>query len=52
MIDFCKYNNINVRLYAKDDYSPMTTIEIKSYENFNPSGDSINEYLPTIVIDK
>ena len=52
MIDFCKYNNINVRLYAKDDYSTMTTIEIKPYENFNPSEDSINEYLSTIVIDK
>lgn len=52
LIDFCKYNNINVRLYAKDDYSTMTTIEIKPYENFNPSEDSINEYLSTIVIDK
>lgn len=30
----------------------MTTIEIKPYENFNPSEDSINEYLSTIVIDK
>lgn len=52
LILLCNENNINIKLFTKDDYSTMTTLEMKLYENFDPNEDSINKYLSTVVVDK
>lgn len=49
MIEICKENNVNVKLFAKEDYSTSTTLEMKPYESFDSKEDSINKYLSTIV---
>lgn len=52
LITLCNEENINIKLFTKDDYSTTTTLEIKLYENFDPNEDSINKYLSTVIIDK
>lgn len=52
LIVLCNENNINIKLFTKDDYSTMTTLEMKLYENFDPNENSINKYLSTVVVDK
>ena len=39
-------------LFTKDDYSTMTTLEMKLYKNFDPNEESINKYLSTVVANK
>ena len=48
----CNEKNINIKLVTKDDYSSMTILEMKFYENFVPNEDSINKYLSTVIVDK
>ena len=52
LITLCNEENINIKLFTKEDYSTMTTLEMKLYENFDPNEDSINKYLSTVIVDK
>lgn len=52
LITLCNENNINIKLFTKDDYSTMTTLEMKLYENFDSNEYSINKYLSTVIVDK
>ena len=35
LITLCNEENINIKLFTKEDYSTMTTLEMKLYENFD-----------------
>lgn len=52
LITLCNEENINIKLFTKEDYSTMTTLEMKLYENFDPNEDSINKYLSTVIVEK
>lgn len=39
-----------MKLFTNEDYSTMTTFEMKLYENFDLNEDSINKYLSTVII--
>lgn len=52
LITLCNEENINIKLFTKEDYSTMTTLEMKLYENFDPNEYSINKYLSTAIVDK
>ena len=48
MIEICSENNINIKLFTKEDNSTETTIEIKPYVDFNLNEKSIKQYLSTL----
>lgn len=52
LITLCNEENINIKLFTKEDYSTMTTLEMKLYENFDSNEDSINKYLSTVIVEK
>ena len=48
MIELCRKNDMNIKLFTKEDNSTETTVEIKPYEDFNPNEKSIKQYLSTL----
>lgn len=48
MIELCSENNMNIKLFTKEDNSTETTIEIKPYVDFNLNEKSIKQYLSTL----
>ena len=49
IILICKQNNIDIKLHTKDDYSTMTTLEIKPYEGHIQDDTNIDNYLMSVI---
>lgn len=47
-ISLCKENNINIKIFAKDNLDTVTTIELKPYMKFNSQEKSTFDYINSL----